>query len=378
MPRLLYTAEELIAHYQEMLTVRQLRRDPAQARIMKALAELLETLPTRRPRKKNLMSTLLAPKKLMKHNHGLYIYGDVGRGKSLVMDIFFEAAPVERKRRVHFHAFMQEIHATLHEWQKNKTPEAQDPLPHIARKIVEQSWLLCFDEFQVTDIADAMILGRLFEAMFQYGVVVVATSNRAPDDLYKDGLQRDRFLSAIAMLKQKLTVLTMDGDTDYRLKQAHSMKTLYMTPLGKKADAFLEECFDELTKDAEPRPKKIKINGRTLTLKRTHGDIAWCEFDELCNTPLGPADFIAIAEQCSTLLLANIPRLSPDRRNEAIRFITLIDELYEHKTKLICTAEVAMGQLYPLGHSSFEFQRTVSRLQEMQSDNYMKLPHKSE
>lgn len=371
-----HTAQELIAHYQEMLVARQLRKDPAQAQMVAALGGLLETLPHRRPRKKSLVGKILKPKQLMKHNHGLYIYGDVGRGKSMVMDIFYEAAPVERKRRVHFHAFMQEIHAKLHHWQQAKSVEAQDPLVHIARQIVDESWLLCFDEFQVRDIADAMILARLFEALFRYGVVIVATSNRHPDELYKDGLHRSRFLPAIEMLKEKLTVLSLDGNTDYRLAHVRALKTSYFTPLGEASHNFMQQYFNDLTRDAMPRPKHLQLhNGRTLKLNRTRGDVAWCDFDELCKQPLGPADFIAIAEECSTLLLENIPVLTPERRNEAVRFTTLIDELYEHKTKLICTAEVPPEHLYTQGLGAFEFQRTVSRLKEMQSEQYLQLPH---
>lgn len=303
---------------------------------------------------------------------GIYIWGGVGRGKSMLMDLFYENLKVKRKKRVHFHAFMLDVHQRVYEWREKNDG---DPVPDVAGAIAKEAWVLCFDELQVTDIGDAMILGRLFEQLFEYGVVVICTSNRPPDDLYKDGLQRDRFIPFIDVFKEKLKVLELDSKKDYRLEHFKGLQSVYLKEKGKKAEKFLKDTFTELTNGAKLEKREIKTFGRKITLKKTHGDVAWCDFTELCEEALGAADYGQIASEFNTLLLGNIPVLSKEKRNEAKRFVTLIDELYEHKVKLICTAEAEPKKLYKKGDGSFEFERTASRLIEMQSDKYLKLAH---
>lgn len=305
---------------------------------------------------------------------GIYIYGDVGRGKSMLMDQFFDAVNIKNKRRVHFHSFMQEVHRRIHDLREEykRSKKEADFLPRVAEAIAAEARLLCFDEFQVKDIADAMILSRFFELLFAEGVTVVATSNRPPEDLYKDGLKRENFLPFIDLLKSKLTILFLDGLEDYRRKKLGGLEKTYVTPLGKKADSFIKNLFAELANGHAPEPQVLEVNGRELTLPRTYAHVAWCSFTELCAEPLAAADYLAIAEEFDTLLLENIPILSATKRNEAIRFITLIDVLYENKTKLICTADATPQDLYKKGDNRFEFERTISRLIEMQSNDYLK------
>jgi cell division protein ZapE len=319
----------------------------------------------------------LSRKKGEEPPQGLYIYGDVGRGKSMLMDLFFSTAPVAKKRRVHFHAFMQEVHAEIFKFRqavKGKNGDT-DPIKPVAKGIAKQAWLLCFDEFQVTDVADAMILGRLFEKLFKRGVVVVATSNRAPDDLYAGGLNRQLFLPFIAMLKEKLDVLELEGEVDYRLARLEG-RPVYHMPLGPEADARLDDAFRALTDGVEAAPDEIEVLGRKLVIPQAAKGAARASFDDLCMAALGPADYLAIADRYHSLVLSGIPALGPARRNEAKRLVTLIDALYEAKVKLICSAEVAPQEIYPAGDGSFEFHRTASRLMEMQSAEYWALPHK--
>ncbi|WP_207480045.1 cell division protein ZapE [Arenibaculum pallidiluteum] len=305
---------------------------------------------------------------------GLYLYGGVGRGKSMLMDLFFETAPVERKRRVHFHAFMLEVHRRLHEMRTTRNGRADrsvdESLPDLAREMADEAWLLCFDEFHVTDIADAMILGRLFTALFGHGVVVVATSNWPPDDLYKDGLQRELFLPFIALLKQRLDVLELSGGVDYRLDRLRG-KRVYHQPLGPASRQALEETFAALTDGAEPRAEALWTQGRKVAVPKAAAGVAWFTFDELCARPLGAADYMAIATHYHTVIIDQVPVLAEAQRNEAKRFMTLIDELYEHKVKTVIAADGPPEALYAQGQHAFEFQRTVSRLMEMQAEDYI-------
>jgi len=310
-------------------------------------------------------STKTAPK-----INGIYLYGGVGRGKSMLMDSFFDCTSFTPKRRVHFHAFMLEIHQRIH--QLRHTGEKGDIIALIAAHVAETATLLCFDELQVTDIADAMILDRLFEALFEKGVVIVATSNRPPDDLYKDGLQRIRFLPCIDRLKSNMNILSLDGETDYRLQHLRSLETIYYTPLNKGAQPFINQTFSSLTHHAPPTTGQLLTQGRTITVKKMYGCVAQFSFSDLCAVPLGAADYIEIAREFTTVLISDIPKMGPDSRNEAKRFATLIDTFYEHKTKLICTAEAEPSQLYTKGDYAFEFERTASRLIEMQTEHYLK------
>jgi cell division protein ZapE len=298
---------------------------------------------------------------------GLYLCGPVGRGKSMLMDLFFRSVPSPRKRRVHFHAFMLEVHDRIEQERRRKTDA---PILKVAGDLAAEAPLLCFDEFQVEDIADAMILERLFVALFEAGVVVVATSNRAPDELYEHGLQRERFLSFIALLKDKLYVLELDSGRDYRLSRLRG-KSVYHYPLGRGAHDALEHAFAELTDGAPGDSTTLTIKGRRLLVPRAARGVAWFAFGDLCAQPLAAADYLAIAERFTAVILEAIPRLSPDRRNEARRFNILIDTLYEARTLLIASAEVPPTQIYTAGDGSFEFRRTISRLIEMQSAGYV-------
>ena len=312
---------------------------------------------------------------------GLYLYGGVGRGKSMLMDLFFDGAPVAHKRRVHFHAFMLEVHAEVHRWRKmDKKARAgewgasfareDDPIPPVASRIADQAHLLCFDEFQVSDVADAMILSRLFTVLFARGVWVVATSNRAPHELYQGGLNRPLFEPFIDLVGERLDVLHLDSATDYRLNRLKG-HPVYHAPWGAGATRALNQSFKDLTDAEGGAPSVLTVQGRTLPVPDQARGVARFSFEDLCARPLGAADHLAIAEAFHTVLIDDIPALSPAKRNEAKRFVTLIDALYENKVRLICSAEVEATQLYPAGDGAFEFERTVSRLLEMQSDAYL-------
>lgn len=305
---------------------------------------------------------------------GLYLYGPVGRGKSMLMDLFAATAPVKARRRVHFQEFMRDIHADLHAWRSTGTSKGDDPILPLAEKIAADSWLLCLDELEIRDIADAMIVGRLFEHLFKAGVVVVTTSNRAPDDLYKDGLQREKFLPFIALIKAKLDVLELASDTDYRLGRIHGAK-IYYSPLGDAAEDRLSEIFQNLAAGRPRGADKVLVAGREIPVPLAAGDVAWFGFRDLCEKPLGPSDYIQIATLYDTVMLSGVPMLGPENRDSARRFVTLVDALYEHKTMLVMSADAPPEVLYPKGDGAFEFQRTVSRLMEMQSEDYLRSKH---
>ena len=309
---------------------------------------------------------------------GLYIFGPAGRGKSMLMALFFDGAEVASKRRVHFHEFMIEIHDTIHAWRQSpdKPKNEVDPLPRIAAEIAGKSRLLCFDEFHVTNIADAMMLGRLFEGFFDAGIVVVATSNFAPDDLYMNGLQRDRFLPFIDLIKKKLDVLELASPTDYRQARLSRMQ-VYHTPLGQESEHALDLAFADLTDGARVEPETLSVKGREIEVARAARGVAYFDFADLCQQPLGAEDYIAVGDQFHTLVLGGIPRMAADMRNEAKRFMNLIDVLYEKKVNLIAAADAEPEALYATGTHAFEFQRTVSRLVEMQTPEYIALPHGS-
>jgi len=304
---------------------------------------------------------------------GLYVYGDVGRGKSMLSDLFFDGAPVTAKRRVHFHAFMREVHERLKGIREEKNTKDEDPIVILAKELADEAWLLCFDEFQVNNIADAMILGRLFKILFAKGVVVVATSNRAPSDLYKNGLQRERFLPFIDMINEKLDVMELASHTDYRLGREMG-EQIYFYPLGIDARDELRACFEELTK-GQARADYILIKSRRIEVPLCHEHVAYFSFEDLCMKPYGAGVYLELAALFDVIFIENIPKLSPQNRNEAERFVNLIDAFYEHKVKLVCSADALPDTLYEKGEGAFEFQRTVSRLMEMQSDDYLGAQH---
>jgi cell division protein ZapE len=371
-----------VAALDALLAKGELRPDPLQRAGAERLQVLYETLRTYspappEPERKGLLGRLgfgggkrEEPKPPPK---GLYIFGPVGRGKSMLMDLFFETAPITDKRRVHFHAFMQEVQERVHA--RRKGGGEGDPIPDIARDVAEKATLLCFDEFQVENIADAMILGRLFQGLFDHGVVVVATSNVEPQNLYKDGLQRERFLPFIDLIQKRLDIYELSSDTDYRLDRLMG-RTTYHTPLDDAAADALDQAFRDLTDDATPHAETLKVRGRDLEAPVTAKGVARFTFEELCARPLGAADYLAIAARFHTVILSGIPMLPPEKRNEAKRFVTLIDALYEAKTKLICSAAAPPLDLNPEGETAFAFQRTVSRLMEMQADDYIAAHHK--
>lgn len=361
----------------------EIHADPVQEKIvlrLQAIYDQLGAMAVAQPVKRGLLARLglaSAPKP-PDGPHGLYIWGPVGRGKSMLMDLFFADAPVAKKRRVHFHEFMLEVQARLHrrreELAAKGAPPESDTIVPIAKEIAAETRLLCFDEFQVTNIADAMILGRLFETLFEEGITVIATSNRTPDDLYKNGLQRDRFLPFIELVKQRLEVLELGGAQDYRMGRLRELD-LYLTPLGAWATAKLDEAFRALSNGSDGEPRVLRTQGRDVEVPRSAPGVAMAHFMDWCAKPMGAADFLCIADNFHTVIVAEIPKMGPDSQDKAVRFVTMIDTFYEKKVKFICSAAAAPAKLYLEGDGAFEFQRTVSRLMEMQSPEYLNLEH---
>ncbi len=305
--------------------------------------------------------------------NGLYLVGDVGRGKSMLMDLFYDQAQVARRRRIHFHRFMQEAHARIHAW-KQANPDGHDPIPPLADRIAAEAALLCFDEFQVNDIADAMILGRLFTALFDRGVVVVATSNTAPADLFRGKPGRDAFLPFIMLLQERLDLLVLQGERDFRRARLRGM-SVWHVPTGARAEAALDEAFRQLTGGAAARPDRLLVMGRTLPVPLAAAGVARFDFSTLCGTALGAGDYLALATHFHALVLDEVPRLSPENFDEARRFIVLVDALYDHRVKLVASADAMPDQLYRHGEGADAFERTASRLEEMQSQAYLALAH---
>ena len=330
----------------------QVRADPVQEKIvarLQAVHDQLAAMAAHAPAKQGFWARLGfgGAEKPPTGPHGLYIWGPVGRGKSMLMDLFFDDAPVAKKRRVHFHEFMLEVHDRLHrrreELAAQGAPPEADTIVPIAKAIAQETRLLCFDEFQVTNIADAMILGRLFETLFEEGLTVIATSNRAPDDLYKNGLQRDRFLPFIELLKQRLEILELGGGRDYRMDRIRELD-VYLTPLGAWATAKLDEAFRTLSGGADGEPRVLRTQGRDVPVPRAAPGVAMADYMDWCARPMGAADFLCIADHFHTVILAEIPKMGPDSQDKAARFVTMIDSFYERKVKFVCSAAAVAGQ----------------------------------
>lgn len=360
----------------QLVKAGRLTHDPGQAAVAAALDRLTaEIADYRLASKSSALGWLFARRRATAGKpKGLYIHGGVGRGKTLLMDMFFETVPVERKRRAHFNDFMADVHDRIQAQRaafKTDGAKTTDPMPPVARAIAEEAWVLCFDEFSVTDIADAMILSRLFEALFARGVVLVATSNIVPEALYREGLNRGLFEPFIALLRRHVDVIELGGDTDHRLARL-SRLPVYVTPLDAHAAARMDESWEALS-DGLARPDRIVVKGRTVPVPAATASAARFSFAELCGAPLGARDYLAIADRYDTLVIDGIPRMDGSRRNEAKRFILLVDTLYDRGVRLIASAEDAPSRLYRDRDSTeaFEFARTASRLVEMQSQAWV-------
>lgn len=357
-------SQHLQAIYDTRVAEGLLRPDPAQREVLLLLEDLREKLENRPAKPSGFLGRFFKPT-VPEGARGLYLWGGVGRGKSMLMDLFFAHAGIARKRRVHFHAFMQEIQSGLHDARRSG---ADDALKPVAEAVIKEVDLLCFDEMQITDIADAMIVGRLFEMLFDAGVVVVVTSNRPPEDLYKDGLNRQLFLPFIAILNDKLEVHEITSLTDYRQHRLEGERTFF-APANAAARRAIDEIWRDLT-SGKSEELVLEVKGREVNLPRYWAGMARAEFWDLCGQPLGPADYLALVGAVKLLVLENVPRLDSSKFNEAKRFVTLVDALYEARTRVIMSAEDEPERLYLEGSGSFEFERTASRLREMQSADW--------
>ena len=365
-------------HYKALIASGAIEADPAQAEVAQAFAGLDRRLAGYKPaRKHGLFGRLFADKE--EPPRGLYVHGEVGRGKTMLMDLFFQHSPVSHKRRAHFHEFMADVHERLYGYRQSIARGEiadHDVIALTAASIFDEAWLLCFDEFHVTDIADAMILGRLFARLFELGTVVVATSNVAPDDLYKGGLNRALFLPFIAQIEAHMDVLRLDARTDFRLEKLAGVK-MWLVPPDDAAGTALDLAWARLTGGAPCRPRDISIKGRTLHVPCSAPGVARFSFAELCEQPLAASDYLRLARDYHTILLDRIPVMDYPERNAAKRFITLIDTLYDNAVKLMASAEANPVSLYLAGEGveADEFKRTSSRLIEMSSESYLALPH---
>jgi len=352
-----------IAEYERRVAAGELKNDPNQRGALELLDTLHQGLATYKPSKLGYLKAFFSGNR--RAPKGAYIYGGVGRGKSMLMDMFYDLAPTKAKRRVHFHAFMQEIHEHMHEIRKTGIEDALRP---VAQRIIDQTDLLCFDEMQITDITDAMIVGRLFEALFAAGVVIVTTSNRHPSELYKNGLNRSLFLPFITMIEERLTVYCLDSETDHRQDRLTDQQ-LYFHPLDKATQTAIDDLWQDLS-GGTSEPLTIKRKGRDVVVPAFSSGVGKASFKDLCAIPLGPGDYLAIAKAVRVIMVTDIPKLSKNNSSEAKRFVTLIDALYEAGVKLIVSADADPEHLYVDGTGAFEFERTASRLREMQSADW--------
>ena len=367
------------SHYQALVSSGAIEPDAAQAEVAEAFADLEQRLSRYKPlRRQGLLGRLFADKDAAPPR-GLYIHGDVGRGKTMLMDMFFQQSPVEHKRRAHFHEFMAEVHERIYGFRQNIARGEiadGDVIALTAASIFDHAWLLCFDEFHVTDIADAMILGRLFAKLFELGTVVVATSNVAPDDLYKGGLNRALFLPFIAQISEHMEVLRLDARTDFRLEKLAGV-TMWLVPADAAADAALDKAWIKMTGNAPCKPRDISIKGRILHVPCSAHGVARFSFADICEKPLAASDYLRLARDYHTIMIDRVPVMDYAERNAAKRFITLIDTLYDNRVKLMASAAADPLSLYVAseGNEASEFNRTSSRLIEMSSESYLALPH---
>jgi len=357
----------LIAYLEPLLDQRRATLDHAQMAALDRLQQLSDELAEFRRARSSRLTRLFAAPEIPR---GVYLWGGVGRGKTLLMDSFFATVPIRRKTRVHFHAFMRDVHESL-----AALKEESDPLLQVAAQIARRHRLVCFDEFHVSDIADAMILGRLLGGLFENGVVLVMTSNYPPDGLWPDGLLRERFLPAIALIKHWLDVVEVDAGVDYRLRTLEHVETFYV-PAGGAADAAMAQAFEAM-RSGPNEATQVTIQGRTIAARRRAGSMIWFDFAALCDGPRSQRDYLELARRFAVVFLSDIPRLTLDRADAARRFTWLVDILYDHRVKLVASAAAPAAGLYPEGPNAREFSRTVSRLTEMRTREYMALPHAS-
>jgi len=372
-------ADTFSTEYQSLISSGAIEPDPAQAEVADAFAALERRLANYKPPRKNGLLGRLFADKNGGAPRGLYIHGEVGRGKTMLVDLFFGASAVAHKRRAHFHEFMAEVHERIYGYRQEMARGEfgnADVIALTASAIFEEAWLLCFDEFHVTDIADAMILGRLFAKLFELGTVVVATSNVAPDDLYKGGLNRALFLPFIAQIADHMDVMRLDARTDFRLENLAGVK-MWLVPDDRDADAALDKAWAKLTGKAPCKPRDISIKGRTLHVPCSSHGVARFSFADLCEKPLAASDYLRLARDYHTIMLDHVPVMDYPERNAAKRFIALIDTLYDNAVKLMASAAADPVSLYLAdeGNEANEFKRTSSRLIEMSSESYLALPH---
>jgi cell division protein ZapE len=355
----------LIEYLEPLLDRRHATLDHAQIAALDRLQQLSDELAAFAEARKSTLRRLFAAPDVPR---GVYLWGGVGRGKSLLMDSFFATVPIRRKTRVHFHAFMRNVHAALADLK-----DEPDPLANVSLQIARRSRLLCFDEFHVNDIADAMILGRLLSGLFDQGVVLVTTSNYAPDDLWPHGLLRERFLPAIALLKHWLDIVEVDAGVDYRLRTLEHVEAFHV-PCGPAADAVMAQAFDAMRAGPD-EDRRVAVDGREILARQRAGSVIWFDFAALCDGPRSQRDYLEIARRFAVVFVSGIPRMGADSADQARRFTWLIDILYDHRVKLVASAAVPADALYTEGHNAREFPRTVSRLMEMRTHDYMALPH---
>ncbi|RTL54095.1 MAG: cell division protein ZapE [Bradyrhizobiaceae bacterium] len=371
------SSPSLLIQYDQLIASGAIEADPAQADAVAALSALDARLDHYKPASKRaLIGRFFAD---TEPPQGLYIHGDVGRGKTMLMDLFFRNSRVAHKRRAHFHEFMADVHDRIYGFRQKIAARSipdSDPIHLTAASIFDDAWLLCFDEFHVTDIADAMILGRLFARLFELGTVIVATSNVAPDDLYKGGLNRALFLPFIAQIEKHMDVMKLEARTDFRMEKLAGVK-MWLVPADKAADRALDDAWLKLTGSRDAPPRDVALKGRVLHIDHSAHGVARFTFEDLCEKPLGAPDYLTIARDYHTVMIDHVPVMRYEDRNPAKRFIALIDALYENHVKLMASAEAELPDLYIAeeGAEAFEFARTISRITEMGSESYLALPH---